>query len=352
MEAKALYWRARGLGRLGRVDAAVDGYRYVIERFPLTYYAVMSYHRIGGLGVSPEEAVPFMPRLAAPFDPTMVGEVSAIEVPLHPRVRRGVALWARGDRDRAKEELHAQLQFRGVPRGVVELLGSFHAADGDYSAAHWVVSRYGDFRVGPYGGNARLWALAHPLPPALWSAAKQAAAETSMDPALAMGVIRHESGFKPSVVSHRGAVGVMQLMPGTARSVFSKWYGKPGLKRRALYKVETNIRAGLAMFALLQQVYRGNTPLMIAAYNAGPGVASRWWRDGEGLQTDALVEEMTYPGTVAYLKKVIGSWYVYRVLYGDGEPPPVPLALPESLGDWARPTPELLGHLDTSQAME
>ena len=80
--------------------------------------------------------------------------------------------------------------------------------------------------------------------------------------------------------------------------------------------------------------------------------SSRWWRNRGDLATDGLVEEMTYPGTVAYLKKVIGSWYVYRVLYGDGQPPPLPLVLPESLGDWARPDTDLVGQLDTVQGIE
>ena len=43
---------------------------------------------------------------------------------------------------------------------------------------------------------------------------------------------------------------------------------------------------------------------------------------------------MTYPGTVAYVKQVIGSYYAYRLLYGDGTPPPISLSLPSELGEW------------------
>ena len=160
-----------------------------------------------------------------------------------------------------------------------------------------------------------------------------------MDPALALAIIRHESSYRHRSLSGRGAVGVMQLMPQTARNVFKKWYGEAPPSRKGLYKPTTNIRAGLGLFALLERVYEGNLPLMIAAYNAGPAVANRWWRNRDGLETDGLVEEMTYPGTRAYVKKVIGSWYAYRVLYGDGEPPPLPLSLPESLGEYSRGGP-------------
>ena len=352
-EARALYWRARGLARMGRNDDAIDGYRFVMERFPLTYYAALAHHRIASLGVRPEDAVPFLPCLSAPVDPAAIGDLDAIEVPLHPRLRRAVALWRTGRHGEARDELQSQLGFAGVPRGVVEILATLHAADGNYPSAHWVATRYGDFRVAPYDGNWRLWALAHPVPPKLWKAAKEAAADTGLDPALAMAIIRHESSFRTgAVVSHRGAVGPMQLMPATAKAVYRTWYGKEGPGRKGLGKADPNVRSGMAMFALLDHVYSGNTPLMIAAYNAGPGVAARWWRDGQGLETDALVEEMTYPGTVAYLKKVLGSWYTYRVLYGDGSPPPIPLAPPERLREWERPGADLIGVLDTPLTLE
>ncbi len=351
-ETRALYWRARGLARLGRNAEAIDGYRYVMERFPLTYYAALAHHRIASLGVQPRDAVPFLPSLPAPVDPLALADLDAVQVPLHPRLRRGVALWQMGHHSEARDELHSQLKFRGVPRGAVEILSTLHAVDENYPAAHWVASRYGDFAVAPYEGNWRLWALAHPAPPELWKVALEAGQETGMDPALAMAIIRHESSYKTTAVSHRGAVGVMQLMPATARSVYRTWYGKEGPTRKGLRKPSSNIRSGLAMFALLDHVYSGNTPLMIAAYNAGPGVSARWWRDRGDLETDALVEEMTYPGTVAYLKKVLGSWYAYRVLYGDGAPPPIPLNVPDRLEDWGRPATDLVGALDTPLTTE
>jgi soluble lytic murein transglycosylase len=351
-EARALYWRARGLARLGRASEAVDGYRFVMERFPLTYYAALAHHRIASLGVRPEDAVPFLPSLPEPVDPSALADLDAVRVPLHPRLRRGVALWRTGARAAARDELHSQLKFDGVPRGVVEILATLHAVDGNYPAAHWVATRYGDFAVAPYEGNWRLWALAHPVPPKLWKAAHEAGAETGVDPGLAMAIIRHESSYKTKALSNRGAVGVMQLMPGTARNVYRTWYGKAGPSRKGLNHAEANIRSGMAMFALLDHVYSGNTPLMIAAYNAGPGVSARWWRARGDLETDALVEEMTYPGTVAYLKKVLGSWYAYRVLYGDGSPPPIPVTVPDRLEEWERPSTDLVGALDTSQAVE
>lgn len=351
-ESRALYWRARGLARLGRSADAIDGYRFVMERFPLTYYAALSYHRIASLGVRPEDAVPFLPGLAEPVDPAVLGDVDAVEVPLHPRLRRAVALWRTGRHDAARDELHTQLKFDGVPRGVVEILATLHAADGNYPAAHWVATRYGDFGVAPYDGNWRLWSLAHPVPPKLWKEVQAAAPDTGVDPGLAMAIMRHESSFKTGAVSHRGAVGVMQLMPGTARSVYKTWYGQDGPTRRSLAKVRENVRSGMAMFALLDHVYSGNTPLMIAAYNAGPGVSARWWRNRGDLDTDGVVEEMTYPGTVAYLKKVLGSWYAYRVLYGDGTPPPIPIRPPSRLEDWERPSSDLVGALDSAQAFE
>jgi soluble lytic murein transglycosylase len=91
------------------------------------------------------------------------------------------------------------------------------------------------------------------------------------------------------------------------------------------------------MLRMLDHYYKGNLPLMVAAYNAGPGVANRWWRSNKHRDTDTLVEQITYPLTMAYTKKVIGSYYAYRVLYGEGSPPPIALQPPQELGEWGRP---------------
>ena len=342
-EARALYWRSRALGEMGRTGEAIDGLRFVMERFPLSYYAVLAHHRIAAMGVEPTAAVPFHPILSAPVTAESLRSLTDASIPGHPRARRALELWKTGRRAEAKAGLGSQLQYAGAPRGVVEVLATFYLLDDDFATSHWIATRHGDFSVAPYEGNARLWGLAHPAPPKFVSIARTVGQDVGVDPALALAIIRHESAFKSSAKSGRGAVGLMQLMKGTARSVNRTWYGGSGPTKRELFKPEVNIRMGMTMFALLDHVFSGNAPMMIAAYNAGPGIAARWHARFRGLPTDAFVEQMTYPFTVAYVKKVIGSWYAYRVLMGEGSPPYVRLSVPQKLEAWEKPGGNLVG---------
>jgi tetratricopeptide (TPR) repeat protein len=330
-EAKALYWRARMLAHLGRNAEALDGLRFVMERFPGTYYAAMAHHRVADMGVDPQAFVPFQGGLGRlPSSDVLADEA----LPAHPRVRRSLELWRMGLRSEARAELMAQLRFSDPPRGVVELLATLHLLDDDVPSSHWNAGHYGDFDVAPYAGNARLWTLAYPAPRNITAIAQRVGAEVDIDPYLALAIMRHESAFRPSAQSSAGAVGLMQLMPQSARAINKQWYGKRGPAAQALRRPETNIRLGMTMLRMLAVHFRDNLPLMIAAYNAGPGVAARWYRTFKDRDTDTLVELLTYPGTVAYVKQVIGSYYAYRLVYGAGTPPPIPLELPANLGTW------------------
>ncbi|MGH9581409.1 MAG: lytic transglycosylase domain-containing protein [Bryobacteraceae bacterium] len=95
--------------------------------------------------------------------------------------------------------------------------------------------------------------------------ANRYAAEYGVPAAMIRAVIRVESGWNPGAVSSKGAIGLMQLMPGTARA----------LRVKHLYWIYSNIRGGTAYLAYLHRRFQGDWRLALAAYVAGPAAIER-----------------------------------------------------------------------------
>jgi len=139
------------------------------------------------------------------------------------------------------------------------------------------------------------------------------AKEIGLDPAFVYGLIRQESRFIVDARSGVGASGLMQLMPATARWTAKK-IGMPYAPGQITDR-DTNLRLGNAYLKLVLDDVGGSQPLAAAAYNAGPG-RPRKWRDGPALDAAVWVENIPFPETRDYVKKVLANSCTYAAVLG------------------------------------
>jgi soluble lytic murein transglycosylase len=135
--------------------------------------------------------------------------------------------------------------------------------------------------------------------------------------ALAHGITRQESSFDRAAVSHAGARGLMQLMPGTARETAGK-VGLPYDFGRLTSDPAYNVMLGSSYFARLLDEWGGQAALAVASYNAGSGNVRRWVRENGdprgGADIVTWIEAIPYSETRNYVQRVLENAVVYEAM--------------------------------------
>lgn len=153
---------------------------------------------------------------------------------------------------------------------------------------------------------------------------------SGLDPAVAYGIMRQESSFDPAAVSGSGAIGLMQLLPSTAKMTAYK----SGLPYGNLFDTDQNMALGTAYFATELQNFGNCLPLTIAAYNAGPTAVARWLgpngdpelgHQAGGADIIDWVELIPYNETRNYVQRVSENITIYHAkLTGAADSPIAP----------------------------
>jgi soluble lytic murein transglycosylase len=150
------------------------------------------------------------------------------------------------------------------------------------------------------------------FPVAYWDLIQKHAAANGLDPYFVAALVAQESTFVPDIQSPARAVGLMQLMPPTARA-YARKLGM-SYSPRLLTNPEANIRMGTAYLADKVREF-GDLHLVLASYNAGERPVRRWLADRPGVPVDQFIDDIPYPETQNYVKRILGTAEDYRRLY-------------------------------------
>jgi soluble lytic murein transglycosylase len=158
-----------------------------------------------------------------------------------------------------------------------------------------------------------------PYPIAFRATVLQNAKKHRIDPAWIYGVLRQESAFMSDARSSAGAMGLMQLMPGTAQYV-SKLTKTPLNLIDELFEPEKNILLGSAYLSMLLEKNAGNAVLATASYNAGDSRTQKWL-PSESMAADVWIESIPFSETRNYVGKVLGYTVIFdHLLHGKSLP--------------------------------
>jgi soluble lytic murein transglycosylase-like protein len=223
--------------------------------------------------------------------------------------QRNRALW------RAEQRAYARIQARG--KALEAELVPFYALTHDQGMVRRHLRAWVELTGAEETAAAISWdKVLYPL--AYAEVVLEAAAREEIDPFLIWSVMYQESRFDERVVSPSGAYGLMQVMPETGERLarmLGEASGEDAFDPLRLFEPRVNVRYGAHYLKALLQRFRGQEPMAIAAYNAGPIYVAAWVKRKGRLPLDVFVEEIPFDENRAYVKRVLSAWVRLRELY-------------------------------------
>ena len=305
-----LYWSARSHDRAGRRDTAHARLALVVTDYANSYYGRLASRILTERRV----ALPPVPvRVAAAPSPPDLPALPPTEGIIR-------ALIAHELYDDALNELQYAQRVWGDSAAIQATLGLVYSRMGELRRGINAVKRaYPQYLA---AGGEQLPDDLHKVlfPVAHWDLIRKHCRARGLDPYLIAALIAQESTFDADIRSSANAVGLMQVLPSTGR----RYARRAGIRRfrpSMLTNPEINVRLGTTIFADKLKQF-GDVYLTLASYNAGPSAVNRWLeeRRGLGLEQDEFIDDIPYPETQGYVKKILGTAEDYRRLYGPAAP--------------------------------
>jgi soluble lytic murein transglycosylase len=303
---RAGFWVGKWAQKLGKNEDAKTAFEYVLSKFPQSYYAWRSATLLGlDVGnfktvrqmnpefVLPQRVVPLagspalkeLYQLGQDADALALWQVEYSN-PEKPTVAEqftnGLMYLVRGENLMGINEI-STLEDRYLPTEKAEY------QDLSKQLGYWQ-ARY----PFPYFPLIQTWAQQHQL-----------------NPLLVTALIRQESRFEPKIRSVAGAVGLMQVMPGTAQYIAEKI----DLSNYNLENPQDNIQMGTWYMDYTHKRFDNYSLLAIASYNAGWQNVEKWLKRFNTQDPDEFVESIPFGETQGYVRQVFGNYWNYLRLY-------------------------------------
>jgi len=276
------YWRARAMEQTGRSQEARDVYRELARG--RGYYAFLAADRI-------ESAY----------------QIAGMPTPENAATRQRIRNLPAMLRVEELQALDRQLQARREWRDATARMNRDELMSAALLASDWGWLDQAIFTLARSG----YWEdLELRFPVTHLDSVAGAEQETGLDRAWILAVIRQESAFNKGARSRAGAMGLMQLMPATAKQVATRNLKEAPPNGSQIVDPRVNIRLGSTYLADVLGQLNNNPVLATAAYNAGPHRVQRWLPD-ETMEADIWVELIPFGETREYVKRVLS----YRVIY-------------------------------------
>ena len=306
-----LYWAARSRDRIGERTAANVLYQIVASDYLNSYYGRLASAVLSDRGQPDPRPIVAISQGAPPAVPNEPAIRALTSIQLHDAALAEVQFaqqkW--GDAT-ALQATAAWIRHR---RGLEENAANRFA---DVRGAITIMRRaYPQFMAA--GGEElppQILQVIFPLD--YWPLIKKYSDAHGLDPYLMTALVAQESTFTADVRSSANAVGLMQLIPGTGRRYAARLGIRP-FSEQLLTRPETNVRLGMRYFKDLMERF-GGAHFALASYNAGEQRISRWIAERPGFARDEFIDDIPFPETQNYVKRILGTAEDYRRLYGGG----------------------------------
>jgi soluble lytic murein transglycosylase len=307
-----LYWSARSHGKLKAGTEAESRMRLVFTDYANSYYGRLAGRALpASARTSMTDAVPAA-RHAPPAS-------SSAEPPTAGLIR---LLLAAELYDAALSELRYVQRASGSSPAIEATMAWAYHRKGELRRAITLMRRaYPQFLTADQNLPREILQVIFPL--TYWDLIRKHSVARGLDPYLVAALIAQESTFDPDIRSSANAWGLMQIVPATGRRL-ARSLGIRRFTTSMLTNPETNVRLGTLYFSRLVQQF-GGTYYALASYNAGESRVVRWKSERPGLDEDEFIDDIPFPETQNYVKRILGTAEDYRLLYGKSGGRPIPV---------------------------